>query len=852
MKKIITSAFFALISVAAISQSSFFVPTTYRGAFAPAPTPMWTNNWTNWNPQTTVYGTPNVTITTSITTNTTWTSNNIYLLQGQIYVKNGAVLTIQPGTVIMGDKNVAGSGLFIVQGSQIMAQGTETNPIVFTSNQAPGARAGGDWGGIIILGSAANNQANGVAYIEGLAPTADTQFGGGLNPDNNDNSGVLTYVRNEFAGYAYQQDKEINGFTFGSVGKATTIHHLQVSFCNDDAYEWFGGNVNAHHLVSYRNLDDDFDTDFGFQGLIQFGLIVKDPNIADNPSISTSEGFESDNDATGSAATPQTSPIFANITAVGPYRGNLTNTIAAGHRRGARLRRNTGLRIYNSIFMDFARGIHIDGTAAEANATNGVLKYKNNLVAGTLAGKTTEKNTGSTFNILSWFTTNNNDSLTSTTGILTTPYDFFNPDYRPASNSPALLNVSFADATINPLVLFAPVATTSYTYCAGETASTLTATATGTNNLVWYTTATGGTALTSAPTPATTNAGTYNYYVAQANAEGTEGPRTMITVTVNALPSTPVIAANGPTTFCTGGSVDLTTATANSYAWTGGLSTLTTQTITVNTSGTYIVTVTNANGCSASSNAITVNVSNAPVPTIQTTGNTALCAGQTVSLTASSADSYTWSTGDTTQTIVVSTAGSFYVTTTNSNACDGVGQSASIAVTVTPQPVAIVGSPSINGTVVTFSNNSTDATAYSWDFGDFTNSSASAPVHAYAASASYQVTLTAINGNCTSDTTFTVAITVGLEELNNVAEIVLFPNPTSANAQLSMNVIEGGNVEVAIQTVNGQVMKTIINDYLTIGKQTITIDTADLANGVYFTTIKAGNAIKTIRLNVIK
>ncbi len=849
MKKIVTSALFALLSVVAFNQSSFFVPTSYRGAFAPAPTAMWTNNWTNWNPQTTVYGTPNVTITTSITTNTTWTSNNIYLLQGQIYVKNGAVLTIQPGTVIMGDKNVAGSGLFIVQGSQIMAQGTETNPIVFTSNQAPGARAGGDWGGIIILGSAANNQANGVAYIEGLAPTADTQFGGGLNPDNNDNSGVLTYVRNEFAGYAYQQDKEINGFTFGSVGKATTIHHLQVSFCNDDAYEWFGGNVNAHHLVSYRNLDDDFDTDFGFQGLIQFGLIVKDPNIADNPSISTSEGFESDNDATGSAATPQTSPIFANITAVGPYRGNLTNTIAAGHRRGARLRRNTGLRIYNSIFMDFARGIHIDGTAAEANATNGVLKYKNNLVAGTLAGKTTEKNTGSSFNIVSWFATNNNDSLTTTTGILTTPYDYLNPDYRPATGSLALSNASFTDAIINPLVLFAPAATTSYTYCAGATATTLTATATGTNNLVWYTTATGGTALTSAPTPATTNAGTFNYYVAQANAEGTEGPRTMITVTVNALPATPVISANGPTTFCTGGSVDLTTATAATYAWTGGLST---QTITVNASGSYLVTVTDANGCTSTANAITVNVSNAPIPTIQTVGNTALCAGQTVSLTASTADSYTWSTGDTTQTIVVSTAGSFYVTTANANACDGVGQSATVNVTVTPQPVAIVGSPAINGNVVTFSNSSTNATAYSWDFGDFTNSSATAPVHAYAASTSYQVTLTATNGNCTSDTTFTVAITVGLEELNNVAEIVLFPNPTTANAQLSMNVIEAGNVEVAIQTVNGQLVKTIMNDYLTVGKQTITIETADLANGVYFTTIKAGNAIKTVRLNVIK
>jgi PKD repeat protein len=412
-----------------------------------------------------------------------------------------------------------------------------------------------------------------------------------------------------------------------------------------------------------------------------------------------------------------------------------------------------------------------------------------------------------------------------------------------------LSNVSFADATINSLVLFAPAATTTYTYCAGATATALTATATGSNLLKWYTVATGGTALTSAPTPSTATAGTYTYYVAQANAEGTEGPRTAITVTVNALPATPVITANGPTTFCTGGSVDLTTATASTYAWTGGLQT---QTITVNASGSYIVTITDANGCSATANAITVNVSNAPVPTIQTVGNTSLCAGETVTLTASQSDSYAWSTGDTTQTINVTAAGAIYVTVTNANACDGVGQSATVNVTVTPQPVAIVGSPAINGNIVTFSNNSTDATAYSWDFGDFTNSSASAPVHAYAASTSYQVTLTATNGNCTSDTTFTVAITVGLEELNNVAEIVLFPNPTATNAQLSMNVIEAGNVEVAIQTVNGQLVKTILNDYLTAGKQTITIETADLANGVYFTTIKSGNAMKTVRLNIIK
>lgn len=442
MKKIYLSALFASLgTLAAFGQQ--FEETTYRGAFAPAPTQMWTEGWANWDPQNTNYGTPNQTITTNITANTTWTAGNIYLLQGQIYVKNNATLTIEPGTIIMGDKSVQGSGLFVTKGAKLMAAGTANAPIVFTSNQAPGSRAAGDWGGIIILGKAANNQANGVANIEGLAPTADTEFGGGMTPDDADNSGKLTFVRIEFPGYAYQADKEINGITLGSVGSATEMNFIQVSFCNDDAFEWFGGTVNAKHLVSYRNLDDDFDTDYGYSGNVQFGLIVRDPNIADNPTISTSEGFESDNDATGSALTPQTNPTFSNITAIGPFRGNTSNTIAAGYRRGARIRRNSALDIRNSIFMDFQRGIFIDGTACETNATNGLIVYKNNIVAGNSTGRVTERTNTSTFDIVSWFAAGMNDSIASTNGILTTPYNYLTPDYRPAAGSPLLSGADF-------------------------------------------------------------------------------------------------------------------------------------------------------------------------------------------------------------------------------------------------------------------------------------------------------------------------------------------------------------------------------------------------------------------------
>ncbi|MCX6181172.1 MAG: hypothetical protein NT150_04510, partial [Bacteroidetes bacterium] len=261
MKKIYQTALFACLCNVAMAQS-FFVPTTYRGAFEPN-VAMWTDNWTNWDPQNTVYSNPTDTVKTSITTNTTWTANKTYILSGQIYVKNGATLTIQPGTVIRGNKASTGAGLFICQGSKINAKGTAANPIVFTSNQAAGSRAQGDWGGLILLGRASNNQPNGIANIEGLAPTPETQYGGGLTPDDTDNSGTLSYVRVEWGGYVYQQDKEINGITFGSVGNGTTVDHIQVSYSNDDAFEWFGGTVNCKHLVSYRNLDDDFDTDFG-------------------------------------------------------------------------------------------------------------------------------------------------------------------------------------------------------------------------------------------------------------------------------------------------------------------------------------------------------------------------------------------------------------------------------------------------------------------------------------------------------------------------------------------------------------------------------------------------------------
>ena len=199
-------------------------------------------------------------------------SKGTYLMKGWIYVGTGSVLTIEPGTVIKGDKDTQ-AALIVEPGGKLIAEGTKDAPIVFTSEQPKGQRKPGDWGGLIICGNAKNNQGVLNQQIEG-GPR--TKHGGN---DDADNSGILRYVRVEFAGYPFQKDKEINGITFGSVGSGTTIDHLQVSYSNDDSYEWFGGNVNCKYLVAYNGWDDEFDTDNGFSGKVQYCLSIRESQI---------------------------------------------------------------------------------------------------------------------------------------------------------------------------------------------------------------------------------------------------------------------------------------------------------------------------------------------------------------------------------------------------------------------------------------------------------------------------------------------------------------------------------------------------------------------------------------------
>ncbi len=435
--------------------------TTYRGAFAPAPTAMWSANWSNFDPQNVVYPATNVTINTDITTNTTWTAGNVYLLAAQVFVKNNAILTIEPGTIIRGDKASKGS-IIVTKGSKLIAEGTEALPIIFTSNLPVGSRQPGDWGGVILLGNSTYNGAGGSNNIEGLVASPDSLFGGGASPVLNDNSGSLKYVRIEFPGVIFSMNNEINGLTFGGVGSGTTIDYIQVSYSGDDSYEWFGGTVNCKHLIAFSGTDDDYDTDFGYSGAIQFALGIRDPLLADTASGGASEGFESDNNnTTGFVGTPKTGAVFTNFTMLGPsFRASIGGAAAiAQHQRAARIRRNSALKVYNSVFMDYKGGLFIENVETETNAfTDNTMKWQNNILAGTVSSTPVLSTTpANSTTLANWYTTNNNSTVATNAGILTSPYDTSNGnsytgrDYRPATSSPALTGASFTDPVIAAL-----------------------------------------------------------------------------------------------------------------------------------------------------------------------------------------------------------------------------------------------------------------------------------------------------------------------------------------------------------------------------------------------------------------
>jgi hypothetical protein len=314
---------------------------------------------------------------TPITQRVELSNQKIYGLDGYVFVDDGGVLAIQPGTVIVGDTVGQNSAICVNRGGKIYANGTPELPIIMTSSAPPGQRAGGDWGGVLICGKASTNHPDGQAALEGgIADENRVRgwFGGGANPNDDDSSGVMRYVRIEFAGIAAAPNQELNSLTMGGVGSKTLFEYIQVSYANDDAFEWFGGTANAKYLIATGTLDDDFDGDNGWSGMVQFGIVQRFKDRAD---VSTSQAFEQDNDGQGSYNLPLTKAVFSNITAIGPLRDTSWTPSSSGgqatsyHNRfgaGIQLRRNNRTSIVNTILAGWPRGIDLLTSQSQAAA----------------------------------------------------------------------------------------------------------------------------------------------------------------------------------------------------------------------------------------------------------------------------------------------------------------------------------------------------------------------------------------------------------------------------------------------------------------------------------------------------
>jgi hypothetical protein len=296
------------------------------------------------------------------------TSENIYLLRGGVFIGddvNPTVLTIEPGTTIYGESNSDGM-LVIRRNAKIIAQGTVDKPIVFTSSKEEGFRNRGDWGGVIINGNAPVNSC-GVDFDGDVCEAfgeGGAGFYGGNNPD--DDSGILEYVRVEFAGTLLSPDNELNGIAFQGVGSGTRLNYIHVHMNADDGVEFFGGTANIKHLVVTGVGDDALDWTDGWQGSGQYVILQQHLDAGDN-------GIEADNNGENNMATPMSNPTLSNMTIIGS--GGASSDL------GILLREGTGAFIANTLVYGWGdASLDVDGDATWANADDGDLAMVGTLV----------------------------------------------------------------------------------------------------------------------------------------------------------------------------------------------------------------------------------------------------------------------------------------------------------------------------------------------------------------------------------------------------------------------------------------------------------------------------------------
>lgn len=344
--------------------AAWYSTAPYKGAIAPNAPTAWYANWSfydnlingNMNSDPFTTGTA-VTVNqtwmdaqTALSSTVNWNKNTLYKLDGFVFVKDGIELNIEAGTIIQGmaGTGASASALIVARGGRIIADGTASEPIIFTFDGDNGntpATTRGQWGGLIILGNAGLNSAPGETQIEGI-PTSEPLglygVGSGFAQDDMDDSGILRYVSIRHGGTNIGNDNEINGLTLGGVGAGTIIEHVEVIANKDDGIEWFGGTAQGKWLIVAFCGDDGLDYDEGYRGKNQFVIMHQDANTADR-------GGEHDGGTSPETGTPYATPDFWNVTMIGnPSKKTIT------------FRDNAGGKYHNSIFSGFGRGIDIE------------------------------------------------------------------------------------------------------------------------------------------------------------------------------------------------------------------------------------------------------------------------------------------------------------------------------------------------------------------------------------------------------------------------------------------------------------------------------------------------------------
>ena len=319
----------------------------------------WLNNWTEFQPKLNDYGEATEILTGTINKDTKLLKRNVYLLVGNVFVTNNATLTIEPGTVILGDFETKGT-LIIAKGATIVADGLETDPIVFTSNRS--RKKPGDWGGLVILGDAPTNKfGNGSAA--GIFPQLSPDYYSNLNYGGTNaysHSGIIRYVRIEYAGTRINRGLYRPSFTAAGLGKTTLVNHVMISFSGGTAFEVWGGEFEMNNVVAHKSSELDFTFNYGAQIEMSNTLAVRSPYTSHSSGSRSIRIISYDNESEIDFSKPGTNIVAANMTIINKTE-DLNGDIEKGLIKEAIfIGSNAGLNMTRTVISGFSPAVMFD------------------------------------------------------------------------------------------------------------------------------------------------------------------------------------------------------------------------------------------------------------------------------------------------------------------------------------------------------------------------------------------------------------------------------------------------------------------------------------------------------------